>query len=232
MSSVRFYAPQSQFPTQLCACGAVTVSKRKVVTAAHCMKEEYVVLALNFGSRNIENPYYKVNITREQITLHPKYNGTSKKNDIAVIDLPEDIVFSERVGEIEMADKNDHLLKVGAKVIILGYTKCDGIDMEIRQSDLRYIESTIADFDTCAEAFWKRSSIRLNRETYFCVDMCNGVHCINKGDSGGKFVNFTPHLLTMISISYNLIIRTSLFERRKEINWRRFNGLQWATRCL
>lgn len=72
-----------------------------------------------------------MNITRDQITLHP--NETNNENDIAVIVLPTHIVFSAKVGQVEMVDRNDHLMVRGAKVIILEHTIPTLVDQNIHE---------------------------------------------------------------------------------------------------
>lgn len=185
MSALRFYQPDSEDPFYLCVCGAAVVSEWKVVTAAHCVTGGSHPVALNFGSLDIEYPKYSVNISWGQITIHPKYNYSSKMFDVAVIEPHEKLPFSSQIGKIDMADRNDNVLTIGAAVIMLGYTTSNDTKRVYDRTPLQYIESTIANFTKCAEAYWQKSAYRLNSDTEFCIDLCNGTHCTNGGDSGG-----------------------------------------------
>lgn len=147
-------------------------------------------VALNFGSLDIEYPKYSVNITWGQITINPEYNYSRKVFDVSVIEPCEKLPFSSRIGKIDMADKNDNVSTIGATVIVLGKTTSNDNKTDYDRSSLQYrIQSKIANFTKCADAYWHKSSYRLNSDTEFCIDLCNGTHCTNGGDSGGFSVD-------------------------------------------
>lgn len=168
-------------------CGGAIVSEHKIVTAAHCMTSIDSVV-LDFGVLNASHgSYYSVNIPLAHVTKHPYYRDPRNANDIAVVEVANKIRFDSRVSKIKMVDKN-HVLRTGTKVIMLGYTKSNDNNKNVRRSSLQYVESTIADFEACRQIYWEVGSLRINAETKFCVSLCDGVHCTNKGDSGGSLV--------------------------------------------
>ncbi|XP_017149978.1 serine protease grass-like isoform X2 [Drosophila miranda] len=93
-------------------CGATLITKRFVLTAAHCMINGFPV-AVRLGEHNITSevdcrivdsktscqlPYEDIGI--EKIIPHEGYSRFTQKNDIALVKLVRDVVFKDHINPI------------------------------------------------------------------------------------------------------------------------------------
>lgn len=108
-------------------CIGVIVSEYKVVTPAHCV---YNIdsIKLEFGILNSSKPEYTIDVSSQNVTLHPKYNSEMDHFDVAIIELTNKIKFGPKVTKIDMIElkevRNQAIL-TDTEITILGYTKGD-----------------------------------------------------------------------------------------------------------
>ena len=85
-------------------CGGTIVNKRFVLTAAHCYNSMFTTMHVIVGEHNVcdGNPQGSPNeggklIKVKKMTLHPDYNSRTIDNDIAVLELAEDLTFTKKI---------------------------------------------------------------------------------------------------------------------------------------
>lgn len=80
------------------ACGATVIHKRYAITAAHCLNsgQHSIVVGEHDLCDGYTNEGGKI-IVATKVTGHPDYNPRTIKNDIAVIELSEDIQFNDNI---------------------------------------------------------------------------------------------------------------------------------------
>ena len=87
-------------PNGFCStCGGTIVNKRFVVTAAHCWEPEETDLWVIVGEHNVCDGVNEggKRVKVKKITSHPDYDKGSMNNDIAVLELVEDLTFTDKV---------------------------------------------------------------------------------------------------------------------------------------
>merc|ERR1711874_241668 len=80
-------------------CGGTIVNKRFVLTAAHCYNSIFTTMHVIVGEHNYcdgVNEGGKL-IKVKKMTLHPDYNSRTIDNDIAVLELAEDLTFTKKI---------------------------------------------------------------------------------------------------------------------------------------
>merc|ERR1712156_700438 len=87
-------------PNGFCSlCGGTIVNKRFVITAAHCYNSMFTKMEVIVGEHNEcdgVNEGGKL-IKVKKMTLHPDYNSRTIDNDIAVLELAEDLTFTKKI---------------------------------------------------------------------------------------------------------------------------------------
>jgi V8-like Glu-specific endopeptidase len=177
-------------------CSATIITNSKILTAAHCVHNKYSV-TLEFGTVDTDEQYKTVNVSREEIFVHPQYSsGPCYINDLAVIQLKTALKFDSRVDKIEMVDKK-YIIDTDDKVTLLGHsngelfrrehaTSIESI-IEFSTGYLRYFNSTIAGFVGCRRSYCERNNDNpwLEEERQFCVKLPDGKGNIGTGYAGG-----------------------------------------------
>lgn len=160
-------------------CSGTIVSNNKIVTTADCVDgAQSIVLAV--ATTNSDEPYKRIKVSAGEIIKHPFYNrSNSYMNNIAVILLRTALKTGSKVGTINMVNRN-YVARSGGDVLLLGYPDPSGISSrKYTDTQLRKLNSTIADFDVCNSMY----EFSLAERQQFCIILNDGEH---RKFTGGK----------------------------------------------
>ncbi|XP_031638375.1 enteropeptidase-like isoform X2 [Contarinia nasturtii] len=202
-------------------CGAVIISPSKIISAAHCVYNR-TLPTLIVGTLNTSMPYGIVNVTEDEMIIHPGYdNMLPLSNDLVVFELNKRLNFKvNKINEIKLVKRN-YVPKPGEEVYALGYSKPQVISDEtnINGHTLQLVFSTISDFNTCQNDYhtflegflrkynvdgldiWAGFNVPKIDKTQICISTLNGNSILNKGDSGGPLITKNNELLGLASFS-------------------------------
>lgn len=80
-------------------CGGSIISSRYIMTAAHCVKNAtLVIVILGFYTVDDRSGLYGRSV--KSIQVHREYNATTMSNDIALIELNREIIFTDTIKPI------------------------------------------------------------------------------------------------------------------------------------
>ncbi|KAL3272127.1 hypothetical protein HHI36_022610 [Cryptolaemus montrouzieri] len=175
-------------------CTGSLVSKRLVVTAAHCVKHN----SIKIDPENIVLVMGRLNIlswggsedekimTVEDTFIHPKYKSSTADADISVILLKTDVIFTKFIRPICLWDSDTDLnLVVGKTGTVVGWGK-DENGRKV-SSEPKLVELPIVSQEQCLRSNYSYSDITSERT--FCAGKRDGTGPCN-GDSGSGFVMF------------------------------------------
>ncbi|XP_031633673.1 uncharacterized protein LOC116347270 [Contarinia nasturtii] len=192
-------------------CTVTIITSTKVLTAAHCVHNKYSV-TLELGTLDTDKQYKTVNVSKEEILVHPQYSADPCfVNDIAVILLKKALKFDSKIGKIDMVDKK-YVINTDDKVTLYGHSK----------GYLRYFDSKIADFVGCRRSYWEKNNDNpwLEENRQFCVRDGEETS-IGTGYSGGPVVTAGKKLIGIFSYDKDgllLEICTSIIGHRSFID--------------
>ncbi|XP_024877364.1 chymotrypsin-2-like isoform X2 [Temnothorax curvispinosus] len=158
-------------------CGGAIVSKRYIITAAHCLESPYYPhnVDVDVGSNLL---YSQTTYEAEELIIHPNYNRTLAINDIGLIKLKKDIKFNSNTKPIALVSSDKNFDGVGGLIVTgWGNTSPDGPTPE----HLQQIVVTGYSQETCAHTYDDIS------ERQVCTLLALGKG-ICSGDSGGALI--------------------------------------------
>jgi len=173
-------------------CGGTIVNKRFVLTAAHCYNSMFTTMQVIVGEHNVcdGNPQGSPNeggklIKVKKMTLHPDYNSRTIDNDIAVLELAEDLTFTKKVKPAclpssETKDYSGSASTVSGWGGTIGYGPNDQQPQQPRQCTLKEtIVKLLKGSDPMCSKYLKTSSSKIK----LCAFAKDTDAC--QGDSGG-----------------------------------------------
>merc|ERR1712223_1054438 len=168
-------------------CGGTIVNKRFVITAAHCYNSMFTSMHVIVGEHNEcdgVNEGGKL-IKVKKMTLHPDYNSRTIDNDIAVLELAEDLTFTKKIKPAclpssETRDYSGSASTVSGWGGTIGWRPNDQQPQQPRQCTLKEtIVKLLKGSDPMCSKYLKTSSSKIK----LCAFAKDTDAC--QGDSGG-----------------------------------------------
>merc|ERR1711963_702118 len=188
-------------------CGGTIVNKRFVLTAAHCYNSMFTTMQVIVGEHNVcdGNPQGSPNeggklIKVKKMTLHPDYNSRTIDNDIAVLELAEDLTFTKKIKPAclpssETKDYSGSASTVSGWGGTIGYGPNDQQPQQPRQCTLKEtIVKLLKGSDPMCSKYLKTSSSKIK----LCAFAKDTDTC--QGDSGGPLTVSENGKYTLVGV--------------------------------
>uniref|UniRef100_A0A182QHD0 Peptidase S1 domain-containing protein n=1 Tax=Anopheles farauti TaxID=69004 RepID=A0A182QHD0_9DIPT len=189
-------AVPGQFPYQIALlstfaagsglCGGTVITNNYILTAAHCVVDGGGALAtegtaiLGAHDRTVNEPtQQRIGFVQAGVSVHPSYNPTLIRNDIATVRLNSPAVYNDRVQPIALPARSDSRTFAGLIGTASGFGRTS--DAQPAASPVvMYTRNPVMTNADCIAAW----NILLVSDQNVCLDASGGRSVCN-GDSGG-----------------------------------------------
>lgn len=117
----------------------------------------------------------------ERIINHPLYNTRNQDYDVALLELSENLVYSDSIQPIALPDDNE-IVRFGTMCLISGWGDQKLKQTSPQKSELRAVEVPVVNFRRCNYSYRMFGGIT---PRMMCAGFENGGKDACQGDSGG-----------------------------------------------
>jgi len=198
-------------------CGAALITKRHVVTAAHCMRDDLETVLL--GEHVLHNDTDGANPEEFKVikkTPHPQYNSRTFENDIAILTFEKEVVFREDIRPICLPGRrpellNENFVKKGVYITGWGATSIRGPTSNTLLQGL--IQVTTPEY--CVDKFKSFTNVDIDHTKICARDVNDQIDACQGGSGGPMMTNikdpednkYRYHLLGVVSFGYRCAIK-------------------------
>ncbi|PZC74509.1 hypothetical protein B5X24_HaOG200518 [Helicoverpa armigera] len=195
-------------------CGVSIISEKLVLTAAHCVFSFNGELLDNLYIRAGSNKWNSGGITVDvgDIHVHPKWDRDTIKYDAAILELKEDLVFSEYIGVVRLGYD---FVEGNVSSVVTGWgrtgPRIEGnvVHLQPTPDDLQILYMNTIDHNQCQEQMLAIAGARappIQEDIEICTFHSRG-HGMCVGDSGSPLIRVsTREQVGLVSWGYNCAI--------------------------
>ncbi|KAF8767411.1 Serine protease filzig like protein [Argiope bruennichi] len=184
-------------------CGAVLLNERWLLTAAHCVyeyrrKKYLATLKARLGEYDVSaNSNNRQDIGVDTLITHPQYQDPYRQsNDIALLRLNKDAVFSDHVWPVCLPDRKTEVTGMNATVAGWGQTSFNGG----RKNILQKVNVPVLTNGACLKMYFEAGHTYPLEDNQMCAGYREGGKDSCQGDSGGPLFVNQDNKMTVIGL--------------------------------